>query len=285
MELVAVCDTNFVRASEIAAKFGSTPFNDYRSLPVIDGVVVAAPTTHHAEICSKFLNDGVGVLCEKPMASTVDGCESILAARDRRGAPLLIGHTEHFNPAVQAIRGQISFPGFLEVHRLGVFVPRSLDVDVVLDLMIHDIEMAQSLTGMTVKKVEAVGVSVLTTHIDICNARLLFDGGCVANLTASRISKDKVRKLRIFQPSAYISVDYAEQTAECYRVEAAGDGKSIVKLPVEVKKEEPLARELSHFAAVLRGEMSPEVGGEDALQAVATAQMILDSAREASIRP
>lgn len=276
VKLVAVCDADPERAAEIGARYSVPHTTDPGALPPLDGVVVAAPTPLHRQICSSFLAKGVGVLCEKPMATTLEECRAILDARDRSGAPLLVGHIEHFNPGVEAIQAHVDAPGFLEVHRLGVFVPRSLDVDVVLDLMIHDIEIAQSLVRRPVERVEAVGVSVLTPFVDLCNARLVFEGGCVANLTASRISRDKVRKLRVFQRDAYLSVDYAEQAVEFYRVAHGGPARTIEKVPVDVRKEEPLRRELAHFARVLRREEPPLVGGEAAAEAVAVARLVLD---------
>ncbi len=276
VELAGVVDPDAARAGEIASKYRTQAFSTLEDLPMLDGVVIAAPTRLHCDLASRFLERGVGVLCEKPMATTVEECDRILAARDRGGAPLLVGHIEHFNPGVEAIAPHVSAPGFLEVHRLGVMPGRSLDVDVVLDLMIHDIEIAQSLVGRPVERVEAVGVRVLTPFVDLANARLAFQGGCVANLTASRISRDRVRKLRVFQPEAYLSVDYAEQAVEWYRLEKTGGAKQIVKVPVEVEKREPLRRELEHFAALLRGEASPRVGGEAARAAVVTAQAILE---------
>jgi predicted dehydrogenase len=242
----------------------------------LDGVVIAAPTRLHCDLASRFLERGLGVLCEKPMATTVEECDRILAARDRGGAPLLVGHIEHFNPGVEAIAPHVNKPGFLEVHRLGVMPGRSLDVDVVLDLMIHDIEIAQSLVGRPVEKVEAVGVRVLTPFVDLANARLTFQGGCVANLTASRISRDRVRKLRVFQPEAYLSVDYAEQSVEWYRLEQGDAAKQIMKVPVEVEKREPLRLELEHFVGLMRGQVLPRVSGEAARAAVVTAQAILE---------
>ena len=273
--LVGVADTATARAQEIAGKYGTAAFARHEDLPEVDGVVLAAPTRVHRDLAVRFLERGVGVLCEKPMATTVGECEAILAARDRGGAPLLVGHIEHFNPGVEALRSRVEKPGFLEVHRLGVFVPRSLDVDVVLDLMIHDIEIAQSLVRRPLERVEAVGVRVLTPFVDICNARLTFQGGCVANLTASRISRDKIRKLRLFQPAAYLSVDYSEQSVEHYRLETEDGARNIVHVPVEVLKKEPLRCELEHFARVLRGEEAPQVSGEAARDAVSTAQSIL----------
>jgi predicted dehydrogenase len=275
VRLVGVADTNIERSREIAAKFGTCAFASHEELPEVDGVVIAAPTSLHRELACAFLDRGVGVLCEKPMATTVEECDLILAARDRSGAPLLAGHIEHFNPGVEALSRHVSSPGFLEVHRLGVFSGRSLDVDVVLDLMIHDIEIALSLVGAPLDSVEAVGVRVLTPHVDLANARLTFKGGCVANLTASRISRDKIRKLRVFQPEAYLSVDYAEQALEYYRLEGPPHARQIVKVPSAVEKREPLRCELEHFAAVLRGDERPRVGGEAAREAVSVAQAIL----------
>jgi predicted dehydrogenase len=273
--LAGVVDTNTERAREIAGKYGTASFTDYASLPEIDAVVIAAPTRLHKEMAVHFLEKGVGVLCEKPMATTVDECEAIIAARDHSKTPLLVGHIEHFNPGVEALSKHVNKPGFLEVHRLGVFVPRSLDVDVVLDLMIHDIEIAQSLVRKPIARVEAVGVRVLTPYVDLCNARLTFEGGCVANLTASRISREKVRKLRLFQSAAYLSVDYGEQIVEYLRLDESGGTKNIVRIPVEVEKKEPLRCELEHFLRVLRSEEAPKVSGEAAKAAVTTAQAIL----------
>lgn len=275
VQLVGVVDPDGARAGEIAAKYGTRAFGMPQDLPPVDAVVIAAPTRLHAELATGFLSRGIAVLCEKPMATTVAECDAILAARDEGGAPLLVGHIEHFNPGVEALARHVKDPGFLEVHRLGVLPGRSLDVDVVLDLMIHDIEIAQSLVGRPIIKIEAVGVRVLTPFVDLANARLTFEGGCVANLTASRISRDRVRKLRVFQPEAYLSVDYAEQAVEYYRVETGDTSKQIAKVAVDVEKREPLRCELDHFVAVVRGDTPPRVGGEAAREAVATAQAIL----------
>ncbi len=275
VELAAICDTNAEQAKEIAETYSVPWITDRRELPDLDGIVVATPTTLHREHATEFLRKGVGVLCEKPLATTLEECEAILKARDEGGAALLVGHIEHFNPGVEALAREVTEPGFIEVHRLGVFVPRSLDVDVVLDLMIHDIEIVQSLVGRPVTRVEAKGVDVLTSHVDICNARLTFDGGCVANLTASRISREKVRKLRVFQPRAYIAVDYAQQAVEQYKVVEVEGKRAIQEVPVHVENAEPLLRELQHFVAVLQGEAEPLVGGEAAMGAVSVARQIL----------
>lgn len=275
VQLAGVFDVDAKRAAEVAERYscrvldGKDPFDD------VDGVVVAVPTRFHVETVVPLLKAGIGVLCEKPMAATPQECDVINEAASETGASLLVGHIEHFNPGVEALASRIEDPGFMEVHRLGVFSPRSLDVDVVLDLMIHDIEIVLRLAASPLDNVEAVGVSVLTDWVDIANARLSFQNGCVANLTASRISRERVRKLRVFQSRAYIAVDYAEQTLEHYELRVGAEGRSIVKVPTEIAKAEPLRNELKHFADVLLGQATPRVNGTTARQAVAVARRIL----------
>ncbi len=275
VELVGIIDTDEERASKIAKIYHTKVLSSTTNAWGLDGVVVAAPTPLHRELATRYLEAGVGVLCEKPMATTLEDCDAILAARERSGAPLLVGHVEHFNPGVELLASRVDNPRFMEIDRLALFTPRSLDVDVILDLMIHDIEIAQSLVGKPVKAVEAVGVNVLTSYADIANARLVFNGGCVANLTASRISRKRERKLRLFQSKSYLSVDYSEQSVEHYRVEETEAGKTIVNIPAPILKKEPLLNELEHFARVLRGQESPRVNGEAAREAVAAARAIL----------
>jgi predicted dehydrogenase len=272
---VAVVDKNGERAKEIADKFHTKPFTEYKELGDIDGVVVASPTVLHLEHSSYFLEKGISVLCEKPMASSPADCDKILEAQRRTGAPLLIGHIEHFNPAVMATREMAVSPGFMEVHRLGVFTGRSLDVDVVYDLMIHDIEISMSFVRRPVEKIDAIGVSVLSDHIDIANARLSFEGGCVANLTASRISRDKIRKLRLFEKNSYFSIDYAEQSVEAYKVERSGEKRNILPLNISVEKKEPLLAELLHFVSVVSGDAKPKVDGTSGREAVRIASQIV----------
>ena len=193
-----------------------------------------------------FLEAGVPVLVEKPMARTLAEADAMIAAATRGGAALAVGHTERFNPAVEAARSVLVDPRFIEVHRLGAFPERSLDIDVVFDLMIHDLDVALSLVNAEVESIEAVGVPVLTGRVDIANARLRFANGCIANLTASRISRDRVRKIRFFQPSAYVSIDYAARKVEVWRlVKGAGPLPSIEGGEIPVADEEPLKRELA----------------------------------------
>src|SRR5436309_4439560 len=223
--LAAVVDTNTARADEIAPRNGPQAAYDYRDvLGRIDAVTLAVPTLIHHEIAVPFLEAGIPVLVEKPIARTLAEADVMISAALRAGVPLAVGHTERFNPAVAAARPMLTDPRFIEVHRLGAFPDRSLDIDVVFDLMIHDLDVLLSLVTSEVESIEAVGVPVLTGKVDIANARLRFANGCIANLTASRISRDRVRKIRFFQPAAYLSIDCAMQKVELWHLDAKGDG-------------------------------------------------------------
>jgi predicted dehydrogenase len=214
---------------------------------------------------------------EKPITKTVAEGEELIAAARKSGATLAAGHTERHNPAVATVMPFVTTPRFIEVHRLGVFPDRSLDIDVVFDLMIHDLDIILAMVKGDVTTVEAVGVPVLTDKFDIANARLRFSTGCIANITASRISKERVRKIRLFQPDAYVSIDYAEQEVEGYRLVRRGSERPQIqggKLPVT--RDEPLKRELQDFIDAVRGERRPLVTGEDGLRALKLAQTIAD---------
>ncbi len=201
----------------------------------VDAVTVAVPTELHRDIAMPFLERGVSVLVEKPMARSLAEADEMIAAAQKSGATLAVGHTERYNPAVAAVLPLVTSPRFIEVHRLGVFPERSLDIDVVFDLMIHDLDIIMALVRSEVVSVEAVGVPVLTPKYDIANARLRFASGCIANVTASRISKDRVRKIRFFQPDAYLSIDYAAQEVEGWRlVKRDGARPSIEGGPIPV---------------------------------------------------
>lgn len=203
-QLVAVVDTDRGRAEEVAKAAGCQALVSVADLPAaLDAVSVAVPTEAHAELAVPFLDRGVAVLVEKPIARTLAEADAMIAAAERSGALLATGHTERFNPAVAAVLGRVERPRFVEVHRLGTFPDRSLDIDVVFDLMIHDLDLLLATVGEAVVSVEAVGVPVLTGRVDIANARLTFGSGCIANLTASRISRERIRKLRFFQPHSY----------------------------------------------------------------------------------
>ena len=277
-ELVAVVDTNAARAHEVAAAAGTRPLTDYRELlGKVDAVALAVPTDLHREIALPFLAAGVHVLVEKPMARSLGEADDMIQAAAKGGAVLAVGQTERFNPAIAAARPLLSDPRFIEVHRLGTFPERSLDIDVVFDLMIHDVDIVLSLVKSEVEAIEAVGVPVLTGRVDIANARLKFSNGCIANLTASRISRDRVRKIRFFQPMAYVSIDYAAQKLEVFRlVKGEGPVPAIEGGEVPVENEEPLKRELADFVGAIGARRSPMVTGEDGRRALALAQRIAD---------
>ena len=264
VSLTAVVDTAADRAAEIATSAGTKPLTDYRELlGHVDAVSIASPTELHHAIAMPFLERGTAVMVEKPMARTLAEADAMISAARASGATLAVGQTERYNPAVTAVMPLVTSPKFIEVHRLGVFPDRSLDIDVVFDLMIHDLSVIAALVRSDVVSVEAVGVPVLTPKFDIANARLRFASGCIANLTASRISRDRVRKIRFFQPDSYISIDYAAQEVEGWRlVRKDGARPSIEGGPLPVPKDEPLRLELADFIGAVRDKRRPLVDGE-----------------------
>ena len=276
--LTAVVDKIPERAAEIAASASTTAVTDSREiLDSVDAVTIAVPTELHREIAMPFLERGISVLVEKPMARSLAEADEMIAAAAASGATLAVGHTERYNPAVAAVLPLVTSPRFIEVHRLGVFPDRSLDIDVVFDLMIHDLDVILSLVRSEVISVEAVGVPVLTPRYDIANARLRFATGCIANVTASRISKDRVRKIRFFQPDAYISIDYAAQEVEGWRLVKRDGAKPAIQggaLPVE--RDEPLRLELADFARAVRERSAPRVDGAAGRRALALATTIAE---------
>jgi predicted dehydrogenase len=279
VELVGVVDSSAARAEEIAAASNTRPFTDPAALDgQVDAVTVAVPTESHLDVALRFIEQGVHVLVEKPLARTVDEADRLVAAAATRGVTLAVGHTERFNPAVSAARRLLRGPRFIEAHRLGTFPERSLDIDVVFDLMIHDLDIVLSIVGEPAVSVEAVGVPVLTPRIDIANVRLRFAGGCIANMTASRISRDRIRKIRFFEPQSYLSVDYAAQEIEHWTLAPADGGgrPNIVGGKVDVAKDEPLRRELEDFTSAVRDRRSPGVTGEEGRDALRLAAVIVE---------
>jgi len=227
----------------------------------------------------------VHVLVEKPIATSLAEAQAMIALARREDRRLAVGHTERYNPAVAAVLSQSRDPRFIEVHRLGSFSPRSLDIDVVLDLMIHDLDVVSKLVGREIEAVEAVGVPVLTPRVDIANARLRFAGGAVANITASRVSQEKVRKLRVFERDRYVSLDYQSQEAVRFQLVPAAEGRpNIVKEVLPVEREEPLRRELADFLGAIRAVSEPLVTGEEGLLALELAMRVV-SAMEATPPP
>jgi predicted dehydrogenase len=273
-----VVDIDADRAGQIAAEYGTSALTDWRELPGrVDAATVAAPTEAHLAIAEALLDAGVHVLVEKPMTRTTAEADRMIDAARRRGVTLAVGHTERFNPAVAQVKPLITHPRFIEVHRLGTFPDRSLDIDVVFDLMLHDLDLVLDIVGQEVVSIEAVGVPVLTPRIDIANVRLRFAGGCIANLTASRISRDRVRKIRFFQRDAYVSIDYAAQEAEVYRlVPREGGMPGIEGGKVDIVHEEPLKRELDDFVRAIRDRLPPIVTGEQGRAALALAERVVE---------
>ena len=276
--LVAVVDTQADRAAAAAEGTGARALTDFRELiDGVDAVTIAVPTEIHRDVAMPFLERGTAVLVEKPITRTVAEAGELIAAAQASGATLAAGHTERHNPAVGTVMPFVTTPRFIEVHRLGVFTDRSLDIDVVFDLMIHDLDIILAMVKGEVTAIEAVGVPVLTEKFDIANARLRFTTGCIANVTASRISKERVRKFRLFQPDAYVSIDYAEQEVEGYRlVRRDGERPRIQGGKLPVTREEPLKRELQDFIDAARGNRRPLVTGEDGMRALKLAQAIAD---------
>jgi len=277
VRLTAVVDTNRERAAEIAAASSTDALTDYRGLlGEVDGVVVAVPTELHAEIAVPFLERGTPVLVEKPMSRTIADADRMIAAAAAGKAVLAVGHTERHNPAVAIALRLVTAPRFIEVHRLSAFPDRSLDIDVVFDLMIHDLDVILAIVGPDVVSIEAVGVPVLTGKYDIANVRLRFASGCIANITASRISKDRIRKIRFFQPDAYLSVDYASQEVEGYRLIRKEPRPDIQGGTIPVERDEPLRRELIDFVNAIRGGGAPLVDGVAGLRALTLASQIAE---------
>lgn len=278
VELVGVADIKPDRASDVAATYSTTPYTDAAALVgLVDGVCIATPTMSHVEVALPFVEAGAAVLVEKPLAVSLADADRLLAAASARGTVLATGHTERFNPAVAAALPLVSRPRFIEIHRLGTFPERSLDIDVIFDLMIHDLDVLLAVAGSEIEAVEAVGVNVLTPRVDIANARLRFASGCVANVTASRISRDRVRKARFFQHDAYISIDYAAQEVEMYRLVPQNGGRPAIQGgPVAVAADEPLRRELADFASAIRDRRQPAVTGADGRAALALATRVSD---------
>ncbi len=279
--LAGVFDPSPAARERAEREIGVTAFSSLDDLlERVDAVSVAAPTVLHAELTEQILGRGIHVLVEKPMASRVSEGEAMMRAAARAGRALLVGHVERYNPAVRAALPLLRSPRFIEAHRLAPIVPRGIDVDVVLDLMIHDLDLAHLATRSRVASLEAVGVPVLTPRVDIANARLTFESGCVANLTASRVSRDKMRKIRFFEANEYLSIDCLNRSIEAYTLTPA-DGadptdwmRRIRPLPVHVPSLDPLETELRHFLSRLP---EPESAREEtgaALEALRVAEEI-----------
>jgi predicted dehydrogenase len=287
VRLAAVYDSDPVRAAEVAARHGvpvAASFEDLLSRT--QALSVAVPTLDHHRLAAQALTAGRDVLVEKPMTTTLAQADELIALAARHGRRLQVGHIERFNPVVDVLRQHAERPRFIEVHRLGAFSARSLDIDVVLDLMIHDLDVLLALAGAEPVDVEAVGVAVLTPRVDIANARLRFASGLIANLTASRVSAEKVRKFRVFAPSCYVSADFATREAQVYRLEPRAQGlPEIAVSRTAAPDEEPLRRQLAAFADAVRQRSAPLVPGAAGRQALALALRVLARVEEGSQVP
>ena len=278
-ELVGVVDRDAARAREIADRHGCRVFESAQALAAeVQAASVAVPTEFHAAEAIPLLQAGVDVLIEKPLAPSLDEADRILAAAEQAGRQVMVGHTERFNPAVRALALAVDRPRFFEIHRLAAFSARSTDIDVVLDLMIHDLDLVSFLDGTEVQAVDAIGVAALTDKVDIANARLRFASGCVANLTASRISADKLRRVRVFQSRTYLSCDTGAREVERYALRPSpGGAPKIQHDRLDVEDGEPLAIELRSFLGAHRDGSPLPVDGAQGRRVMELAQRVLDS--------
>ncbi len=303
VEFVGIVDNDFSRAQTVANEFGTSAFRSIDELIAagVQACSVAVPTAAHLEVARHLMQHGVDVLIEKPLATTVAEADELIATAERHGRIAQAGHLERFNPAVRATFPLLTQPMFLEVHRLSVFSPRSLDVDVVLDLMIHDLDIVLAFVQSPVKEVRAVGLPILSQKVDIANVRMEFESGCVANFTASRVSTERVRKLRFFQPRQYVSLDYSRQDVLVLTVDdlspdpagmdpfnpasiAASALPGITPFRPAVAQQEPLRAELDSFLRAVRDRSRPEVTLEDGRRVLALAMQVVEAIAEHSRR-
>ena len=281
-ELVAVVDRDLDRARAIAGEYGGEGLSDHRALAGrVKAAVVAVPTAAHAEVGVALLERGIDVLVEKPIAPDLASAQRLVEAAKQNGRILQVGHLERFNPIVEAMQEVVSLPLFFEVHRMSPFSPRSLDVDVVLDLMIHDLDIVLQLVDSPLDRFEASGLPVLSEKADIASVRLVFENGCIANLTASRVSTEKIRKLRFFQPRQYISIDYSRQDGVVFTVDKNNE---IQFRRMAKSKGEPLVRQAESFLESVASRSTPRVSGEDARKVLEVAlRIVVEMERHARI--
>jgi len=296
-ELTGIYDTDLVKAKAKAEEFNTRHFENLNLLlEKTDAVSLVVPTSFHFSIGQAILKKGVNLLVEKPITETVDQAQRLISLAEEKNLTLQVGHIERFNPAFQAIRGMNLEPKFIESHRLAPFVPRGTDVAVILDLMVHDIDLILSLVKDKIRSIEAAGVPVVSESEDIANARITFEKGCVANITVSRISAKPMRKLRVFQKDTYISMDLLKKKVEIYRLVDAGkveeqeetvvgkipleSGKSILYQTPEVTDQDMLTSEIKSFLAAVREKSRPQVSGEDGKRALGVALEIVKKITE-----
>ena len=276
-ELKFVVDSDLERAQEHAAGAASATNDCHEIIGHVDAAILAVPTVKHAAIGCELLEAGIDLLIEKPIAPALEEADRLVAAAEKHGRVLQVGHLERFNPAVIALEKAATLPLFFEIHRMSVFTLRSLDVDVVLDLMIHDLDIVLALVRAELKEIRAAGISVLSPKVDIANVRLEFEDGCIANLTASRVSTEKVRKLRLFQPRQYISLDYARQSAAVFKV-GGPEGIAFEQLPITPA--EPLKLQLDAFLDAVESRATPKLHGRNARRTLEVALAVLDKIKD-----
>lgn len=288
-ELVAVCDTDRKAATRIADKLRTQAIFDHQTLiGQVDAVSIAVPTVYHYQVAKDMLNAGVHVLIEKPITNTVEQARELISLANEKGLILQVGHIERFNSAIIKLQDILTKPMFIESHRLGPYDPRVKDVGVVLDLMIHDIDIILQIVQSPIVSVESVGVPILSPREDIANARIRFENGCVANLTVSRVTPNRMRKIRIFQPNTYVSIDYAKKAMEVYKtdsIEGAGEDEpksQIVLKKIKLKEADQLQMELSHFMECVRSGEQPSVTGHHGLNALEVALQVTEQSQQHS---
>ena len=281
VEFVGICDANPETANTISTEHGTPSFTDWRELlGKVDVVSIATPTETHCEIACAFLEKGIHTLVEKPIALTLDEADQMIAVAERSGAKLMVGQLERFNPAMVALRPHVTNPLYFEIHRVSPFPNRSLDVDVVLDVMIHDLDAVQWLVGddLKVTEIRAVGIPVISDKVDAANARIEFENGAVANITASRIGTEKIRKTRFYQTNAYVVLDYATKFASLTSLnpDAAHPLLGININRLQIDDVEPLRAEITAFLASIENDTAPLVTGQDGRRALALAAGVLE---------
>jgi predicted dehydrogenase len=284
-ELVAVVDADVSRAGAVAEKHGAAAFESYRDvLGKVDAVSVVTPTETHFEIGREFLSRGVHVLMEKPMTRTEAEAGELIDVAEKAGAVLQVGHLERFNAAVVELKGRLTRPIYMEAHRLARFPNRGADVDVVLDLMIHDIDIILNLVGSEIESVDAAGLPVITDKPDIVSARLRFKNGCVANATASRVSIEPVRKIDVYEADSYVAIDYARQQMTTYRTGSEGGALLMVGEPHHLEKRDTIMEEIRSFLKSITDGTAPLVSGADGKRAIEVARLVQDSVRRSMER-
>jgi predicted dehydrogenase len=279
VNLVAVVDSDFQRAKEVAKHVNTKAYNDYKDIiDKVDAVSIAVPTSSHFKITKDFIRAGKDILVEKPVTTTVEEADELVALAEENGIIFQVGHLERFNPAVRATADIIKNPKFIESHRLSFFKERGIDVDVVLDLMIHDIDIILSVVKSKIKSISSIGIPVISSNIDIANARIEFENGCAANVTASRVSREQMRKTRFFQHNKYISLDYQNQKVDVFKkTNKMMNGFPVIEEEhISVEKKDALHDELATFVDCIINRKEPPVTGKDGRDALRVAINVIN---------